>query len=182
MYTIRALCAKSGLSRSTLLYYDSLGILSPASRSAANYRLYSEENLRHLERICTYRQAGVPLSEIGRILSLDENLERTVLEKTLAMLNRQAQDLRQKQEKISRKLQKPDGVTDPSLWLDKELVFSALKAADFSSELLLKFHGILEGESPEKHKKFLDTLGFTEEEMLYILEKLRRSEEGNDEA
>jgi len=176
LYTIKQLCAKSGLSRSTLLYYDSLGLVSPSARSQANYRLYSDDDIRRLERVCLYKEAGVSLKEIRQILSLDENLERSILEKTMVMLNKQSQSIQEKQAKISVLLQKNEYELDSSFWLDKELVISALKSADFSADTLLKFHEILEDESPEKHQKFLDLLGFTEEEMKYILNKLQACE------
>ena len=42
MYTIGQLAKQSGLSRSTLLYYDSIGLFSPSGRSRSNYRTYTE--------------------------------------------------------------------------------------------------------------------------------------------
>ena len=122
------------------------------------------------------------LEEIRQILSLDENVERSILEKTMAMLNRQARSIQEKQVKIALLLQKSEGELDASFWLDKEFVVYALKAADFGADTLLKFHEILEGESSEKHKKFLNLLGFTEAEMKYILDKLQSDEyqEGAD--
>ena len=180
MHTIKQLCAKSGLSRSTLLYYDSLGLVSPSARSQANYRLYSDDDVQRLERICIYREAGVPLEEIGQILSLDENMERSILEKTMAMLNKQARSIQEKQAKISVLLQKDEYELDSSFWLDKEFVVSALSTADFSADTLLKFHEILEGESHEKHQRFLELLGFTESEMKYILSKLQANKNRED--
>jgi len=41
MYRIRELAGLFGLSRSTLLYYDRIGLLSPSARSESGYRLYS---------------------------------------------------------------------------------------------------------------------------------------------
>ena len=64
MYTIKQLCVKSGLSRSTLLYYDSLRLVQPSARSQANYRLYSDDDVKRLERVCLYKEAGVSLEEI----------------------------------------------------------------------------------------------------------------------
>ena len=176
MYTIKQLCAKAGLSRSTLLYYDSLGLVSPSARSQANYRLYSDDDVCRLERVCIYREAGVSLEEIGQILSLNENVERSILEKTMAMLNKQARSIQEKRAKISALLQKDEYELGSSFWLDKEFVVSTLRTADFSADTLLKFHGVLEGESREKHQKFLDLLGFTESEMKYILDKLKSNE------
>jgi DNA-binding transcriptional MerR regulator len=68
VYSIGKLCKASGLSRSTLLYYDSLGLLSPTQRTASNYRCYSEEDMARLEQICIYREAGVPLGQMKELL------------------------------------------------------------------------------------------------------------------
>jgi len=52
MYTVGSLARSFGLSRSTLLYYDSIGLCKPSGRSAANYRTYTE-NDRARCRCCT---------------------------------------------------------------------------------------------------------------------------------
>ena len=57
-YSITALAREQGLSRSTLLYYDRIGLLSPQSRSEANYRYYGEEQRQRLRQICALRAAG----------------------------------------------------------------------------------------------------------------------------
>jgi len=53
MYTIRKLCERSGLSRTALLYYESIGLLEAEGRSESNYRLYSDVSAERLEKICT---------------------------------------------------------------------------------------------------------------------------------
>ena len=53
MYTIGKLAKKFDLSRSTLLYYDSIGLLKPSSRTESEYRQYSEDDAARLEQICT---------------------------------------------------------------------------------------------------------------------------------
>lgn len=102
MYTIRDLCRLSNLSRSTLLYYDALGLLRPARRSGANYRVYSEESLLRLAKICLYRDAGVSLADIGAIIDAPENsdLNLDILEKTLFLLNGEANKIRDRQKII----------------------------------------------------------------------------------
>jgi DNA-binding transcriptional MerR regulator len=45
MFTIGQVAKKYGLSRSTLIYYDNIGILTPSGRSESNYRLYSDNDL-----------------------------------------------------------------------------------------------------------------------------------------
>lgn len=51
MYHISQLAQQFGLSRSTLLYYDRIGLLSPSARSEAGYRQYSPANLKFFLKI-----------------------------------------------------------------------------------------------------------------------------------
>ena len=125
MYTVRELCKLSKLSRSTLLYYDSLGILKPVKRSAANYRLYSEKSLECLRKICMYRDAGVPLTDISKMIeiSCDEDTAVDILEKTLHMLNEQARRIREKQQVVINMIRRRSSKADtggPSLWDDEK--------------------------------------------------------------
>lgn len=171
MYTIRDLCEKSGLSRSTLLYYDSIGILSPSSRNDANYRLYSEEALMQLERICTYREAGVPLEEINKILKMGESIERIVLEKTLSVLNSETRKIKRQQEKITAMLQ--DEKNPISLDIDIDSVMSTLETIGFGTDMLLKVHKMIEDESPDMHRRLLTLFDFSEDEIISILNKVQ---------
>ena len=69
--SICLMAKRFGLSRSTLLYYDSIGLLSPSERSDSNYRLYSGADVERMELIDVYRRAGLPLVDISRVLSSD---------------------------------------------------------------------------------------------------------------
>jgi DNA-binding transcriptional MerR regulator len=51
MYTIGQVAKKYSLSRSTLIYYDRVGVLNPSGRSESNYRLYSDHDLEKMDRI-----------------------------------------------------------------------------------------------------------------------------------
>ena len=44
-YSVSRLGRRYGLSRSTLLYYDRIGLLSASARSAAGYRVYGERDV-----------------------------------------------------------------------------------------------------------------------------------------
>jgi DNA-binding transcriptional MerR regulator len=155
-----------------LLYYASIDLLPPSGRSQANYRLYTDADMKRLERICAFKEAGVSLGEIKQILRLDDSLERSILEKTMVMLNTQVRSIREKQARLSSLLQEDEDSEPSSFLLDTEFVVSALRAAGFDGNTLLEVHKILEGESPKKHRKFLDLLGLSEDEVAYILEKL----------
>lgn len=53
--------------RDTLIYYDKIGLLSPASRGENNYRSYSLLQLGIINLIRTLQTLGMPLNEIKRL-------------------------------------------------------------------------------------------------------------------
>ncbi|MBI5248950.1 MAG: MerR family transcriptional regulator [Desulfomonile tiedjei] len=167
MYTIGRLAKKYHLSRSTLLYYDSIGLLRPSSRTDGSYRVYSEEDARRLEQICTYRAAGVRLAEIGRVLDSSENELVSVLEQRLEELNDDIERLRQQQHLIIGLLKNSElfermGVMSKETWV------SLLLASGFSEQDMHRWHVEFEHLSPEKHLRFLKFLCVPEEEIRII--------------
>src|SRR6266496_3342040 len=68
-YSISKLARTRGLSRSTLLYYDRLGLLKPSGRTGSGYRYYTDADQRRLKRIFDFREAGLTLKEIRAVLS-----------------------------------------------------------------------------------------------------------------
>ena len=58
----------AGITVRTLHHYDQLGLLSPARRSGAGYRLYTTTDLNRLQQIMSLRYLGLPLEEIGAML------------------------------------------------------------------------------------------------------------------
>jgi DNA-binding transcriptional MerR regulator len=77
---VGALARRFRLARSTLLYYDRLGLLRPSARKANGYRDYSEADGRRLEHIALYRRAGLPLREIRALLDGPRTRVAAVLE------------------------------------------------------------------------------------------------------
>ncbi len=68
MLTVTRLAAQCGLSRSAVLYYESIGLLKPARRSAGNYRVYSEREAERLRNIRRWRDSGLTLTDIRALL------------------------------------------------------------------------------------------------------------------
>jgi len=95
--TISKLAQEFGLSRSTLLYYDRIALLAPSGRTRSGYRYYSEEDRLRLERICHFRQAGLPLRDISVLLSARKKPHGRLIEKRLIEIGSQILDLRRKQ-------------------------------------------------------------------------------------
>jgi MerR family transcriptional regulator, thiopeptide resistance regulator len=172
--TIGDLAKSSGLSRSTLLYYDHLGLLKPYSRSGSNYRLYSTLDAERLERICLHRQLGIPLKEIRQIM--DESGDcaaATILQRRLRVLCREIAGLQRQQRDILRILKqdqfkKEAGVINKDRWVE------IMKAAGFKEQDMHNWHIQFEKMESEAHQEFLESLGISSEEIARIREYSRK--------
>ncbi|MFD8543096.1 MerR family transcriptional regulator [Streptomyces sp. NPDC059649] len=57
-----------GVSVKTLHHWDAIGLVRPSDRTWAGYRVYSGDDVARIHRVLVYRELGLPLAEIGRIL------------------------------------------------------------------------------------------------------------------
>ena len=67
-YTVKQVARMSGVSVRTLHFYDETGLLKPAWHGTNGYRFYEEAQLLTLQQILFYRELGIELKEIKRIL------------------------------------------------------------------------------------------------------------------
>src|SRR5881394_3758846 len=67
-YTVKQVAAMSGVSVRTLHFYDETGLLKPAYCGANGYRFYEDPQLLTLQQILFYRELGLELKQIERIL------------------------------------------------------------------------------------------------------------------
>jgi Predicted transcriptional regulators len=68
-YTIQKLARLAGVSTRTLRYYDEIGLLAPARLNSSGYRIYGRRELERLQHVLFYRELGVDLDTIGRIVN-----------------------------------------------------------------------------------------------------------------
>lgn len=167
MYRIGELCREFGLSRSTLLYYDSIGLLQPSARTESKYRMYSQADKERLSQICVYREAGVSLDYIKELLDSMENKEETILKKRLNQLHEEISLLRLQQKIIVNMLKDKNIGTKPFL-LNENTFVSILTSSGVKEEALDHLHAEFEKHSPEEHQLFLEYLGLNKEDIKYI--------------
>ncbi len=173
MYTIGRLARQFDLSRSTLLYYDRIGLLRPSSRTRANYRLYTAADRQKLERICTYRRTGMGLQDIARILSAAHKGTATrLLEKQLHALDAQIAQLRRQQQRILQLLQS-GRLSAAGRSLNREKWVALLRASGMSEADMMHWHVQFEHLFPDDHQAFLDSLGIPANEIAQIREASR---------
>ncbi len=68
LLTIGELARAAEVPTSTVRYYEREGLLHPSARSAANYRLYSEDDLERLRFIRAAQATGFSLEDVTRLL------------------------------------------------------------------------------------------------------------------
>ena len=138
MYRISELAVQVGLSRSTLLYYEKLGLIS-GKRLGNGYRIYSEDDSQRLLLIQRLQAGGLTLKECKACL--DAKIERQTLLNRLAQLDKEIS-----QKKKSRQL------------LSALLGEGGLKG----------WHESIEEIAPNAHLGWLIKQGFNEKEALRL--------------
>jgi MerR family copper efflux transcriptional regulator len=69
-YTIGEVAERSGFSSSALRYYEGIGLLAPATRTGAGYRVYDDHTLARLAFITRAKQLGCSLEEIRDLVGV----------------------------------------------------------------------------------------------------------------
>ena len=172
MYSITKLASAFDLSRSTLLYYHRIGLLSPAARTRSNYRQYSEADRKKLQSICIYRQAGLGLEDIQTLLSAEPDKTAEILQGRLQALAVEIRERQAQQRLVAEMLQfKARGWQGATV--DKAAWVTMLRAAGMNEAAMDTWHREFERRAPEAHHAFLLSLGLSGEEAARIRKQSR---------
>jgi DNA-binding transcriptional MerR regulator len=113
-YTINKLAKLAGVSTRTLRFYDECGLLSPKRISTNGYRIYGQVEIDRLQQILFYRELGVELAEIGRILSAKDFDGRSALESHLTKLHSKREQLNKLIANVEKSISSMKGETSMS--------------------------------------------------------------------
>lgn len=69
-YTIGEAAQRSGFSASALRYYEGIGLVDPATRTDAGYRVYDDRALNRLAFISRAKRLGCSLEEITDLVGV----------------------------------------------------------------------------------------------------------------
>jgi len=138
MYRISELAHRVDLSRSTLLYYEKIGLLR-GRRRTNGYREYDDSDLQRLRLIQKLQAGGLNLNEVKACL--DSRIDRSILRKRLAGL----------EEEIKEKEKSRD-----------------LLAGLLGERPLTEWHTSLNAVAPDAHVTWLLAQGFSEKDALRL--------------
>ncbi len=68
-YTVQMLAKLAGTSTRTLRYYDEIDLLKPARINSSGYRIYGQKEVDTLQQILFYRELGLELKDIKKIIT-----------------------------------------------------------------------------------------------------------------
>jgi len=157
MMTATTMARRFGLSRSTLLYYESTGLLRRPPRTGGNYRAYTEQDERRLQQICVYRKVGLSLATIRTVLDRPGGGASSVLERRLVEIDAEVEALRGHQRDILRLLQR-SGSFRSNQMVTKDKWVAIMKASGFSETEMNRWHAEFEESAPAEHQEFLEFL------------------------
>jgi DNA-binding transcriptional MerR regulator len=174
MLTVTKLARQCGVSRTALLYYESIGLMRKPVRTGGNYRCYGEADVERLLQIRAYRNAGLKLEDIRAIFAAqgrNGNDARKVLQRRLVELDAEIGSLRAHQHAIFQLLgHKALGKAE---MITKEKWVSIMKGCGFTGEQMHRWHAEFESSAPEEHQEFLEFLQIPAAEIKTIREQSR---------
>ena len=141
-YSIAKLSKLAGVSARTLRYYDEIGLLAPARISKGGYRVYGDREVDLLQQILFYREMGVSLDEIKKIVLSKEFDGAAALTNHLATLRDEQGRLNRLIETVEKSIRAMKGETTMT---DRE------KFEGFKDKALLENEEKYGGELREKY-------------------------------
>ncbi len=178
MITVTALARTCGLSRSTLLYYEAAGLLRRPPRTAGNYRAYTEQDIARLRQIRVYREVGLSVAAIRRVLDRSGGAAAEVLERRLTEIDAQIHALRGHQQAILRLLERSRAFRRPEM-ITKDKWIAIMRGAGFTEDDMHRWHSEFEKSAPEEHQEFLEFLHIPAEEIKTI-RQFSRGQKGRE--
>lgn len=86
-YTIKQAAEKTGLSISTLRYYDKEGLFPHIQRRDSNYRIFTDSELEAVRIINCFKKAGVEIRDIKHYMELSALGDSTLAERREMMMH-----------------------------------------------------------------------------------------------
>jgi DNA-binding transcriptional MerR regulator len=146
-----------GLSRTTLMYYERLGLIRPVRRPGSRYRAFRPSDLQVLFLIARWRAIGLPLQTIRRLLE-HRGEAPPALREHLRALEKSIEALRGQRRLTLEMLGTPAG-TDAHAPVTKAAWTAMFRSIGMSDTQMREWHGQFERRNSAGHVEFLRSLG-----------------------
>ena len=119
-FRIGDVAARSGISAPTIRYYESIGLLATAPRTAKGYRHYGDSTIAELSFIKKAQSLGFSLDEVAEVLKLSRAGQTPcsrvldLARRHLAALEERIQQLGRFRDTLAGEVAKWDGVKEPT--------------------------------------------------------------------
>ena len=167
--TVTALARQCGVSRSTLLHYESLGLLRRPPRTAGNYRAYGQQDVARVQQIGVYRKVGLGLAAIRSLVDRPGSDAAGILQRRLVEIDAEIETLRGHQRAILRLLQQSHSFRRHQM-ITKDKFVAIMRAAGFTEDEMQRWHREFEKAAPAEHQEFLEFLHIPADEIARIRE------------
>jgi len=165
--TVTALARRCGVSRSTLLHYESLGLLRRPPRTAGNNPAYGDQDLARVQQIGVYRKVGLGLEAIRALLIRPGGDAAGILQRRLVDIDAEIETLRAHQWAILRLLQRSHSFRRNQM-ITKDKWVAVMRAAGFTEDDMHRWHREFEKAAPAEHQEFLEFLHVPADEIAKI--------------
>ena len=137
MYSAKEAAEMTGLSTSTLRYYEKEQLLPQIARNSQKYRQYTEEDIEWIKMVQCMRTANIPIQSIKKYVSLLIRGGET-LEQRFIMVQNHMEDIKDQMSNLQNAL----NLTQKKLsFYEKLLEDSCYKNMSYSEEWKLFNHG-----------------------------------------
>ncbi|MCP4163611.1 MAG: MerR family transcriptional regulator [Deltaproteobacteria bacterium] len=150
MFSVSEVTKKIGVARSTLLYYERINLIDPERDPDNGYRVYSQDDLNRLVLLKQLQKAGLTLSECRRFLEGKPDME--LVEERLTNIEQELVEMKMARDLLRSIYHRFTGKNPP----EEEV-------AD-----LRKWHADFEKRAADAHYNWLQEMGFSAKEALYI--------------
>ncbi|NOH51155.1 MerR family transcriptional regulator [Vibrio rotiferianus] len=177
LFSISEIAGILGLSRSTLMYYERIGLIHRVERTEAGYRQYSSSDLKRLQKICFYRDSGMSLADIARVIDQKDSSSS----KLRARFNKISEEIVQLkyQQRLIVEALRHENSDDMTTQLMSEKWVEILQASGIEGQIVKGWHQAFEEHCPESHHQFLLELGLDDKEASQV-RLLTKNIDGNE--
>ena len=152
-YTVQKLAKLSGVSIRTLHFYDEIGLLKPAYYGENGYRFYEEEQLLLLQQILFYRELGIELKKIQKILGQNDFNKEAALQAHRHLLEKNVSRTKQLIKTIDKTIEHLRGT--------KKMRSEELYGGFITKEKQAEYEKYLKNRIGEDHPSFTETTSKT---------------------